>query len=420
MPVTILRQADDENMDDEHVDVHVPIMLPHEVLGALCRAGPETRDHSLGDTARVREFWQLMQPVSYLHDHPVAQHPECHDTIPLGCFSDGVQFSKQESALTMLWSSILAPAHRIQENRFMITTVPVGNLLPGSLRQLLTTIAWSFAACFDGRYPRRDERFQEFPAGTKRAELAGKEIGLRAIVFDHRGDWAQQASWWGLPLWNQSPMCLRCTATQTGMSSWAHFGPGAQWRLQELSTAAYLGGVLPRVLNPLARLPGFHAASIKFDEMHTIKMGIGRSVVACTLLDLLERGRWGNGVGLDIGLAQAWASFRRFLRRHGLYSNQRRFTRARLGVAAFEYPEAATKAWNCRLLTSWLAAEVVAWQSPADPARRDHIAMVTACAWSLNEMFLLQEEARHVFTHDQAARYLARGALLHAEKKSLL
>jgi hypothetical protein len=200
------------------------------------------------------------------------------------------------------------------------------------------------------------------------------------------------------------------------MSSWAHFGPGAQWRQQELSTAAYLGGVLPRVLNPLARLPGFHAASIKFDEMHTIKMGIGRSVVACTLLDLLERGRWGNGVGLDIGLAQAWASFRRFLRRHGLYSNQRRFTRARLGVAAFEYPEAATKAWNCRLLTSWLAAEVVAWQSPADPARRDHIAMVTACAWSLNEMFLLQEEARHVFTHDQAARYLARGALLHAEK----
>ena len=147
MPVTILRQADDENMHDEHVDVDIPIMLPHEVLGALCRAGPETRDNSLGDAARVREFWQHMQPVSYLQGHPVAQNPELHDTIPLGCFSDGVQFSKQDSALTMLWSSILAPSHRIQENRFMVTTVPVGNLLPGSLRQLLTTVAQSFAAC---------------------------------------------------------------------------------------------------------------------------------------------------------------------------------------------------------------------------------------------------------------------------------
>ena len=204
-----------------------------------------------------------------------------HDTIPLGCFSDGVQFNKQDSALTMLWSSI-APAHHIQDNRFLFTTVTVAHLLPGSLRQLLRTVAWSFAACFDGCDPRLDENMQEFLAGSKRAQLAGQEIGVRAIVLDHRGDWAQQASWWGLPMWNQSPMCLRCMATQQGDTSWAHYGPNAGWRKLELTTETCIGGITPGTLNPLARLPGFHAASIKFDEMHSLKMGIGRSATACT------------------------------------------------------------------------------------------------------------------------------------------
>jgi len=342
------------------------------------------------------------------------------EVVPVGFFGDGVGFSKNESAMSLSWNSIISEAHNVLDSRFLIGVLPTSLLLPGTIRQILQVVAWSFAVMFSGKHPETDERLRPWPEGSPQQVVAGTPLGSRAALVDCRGDWSFQSAFWGLPYWNQDPCCLRCLARQSGPLTWANCGPTAPWRRAPLTTAVFLGHFRPGTMNPLALVPSFHIEAIKFDETHAVKLGVARIISASALLDLCDRGHFG-GRPLANQLSAAWNSFKQWLRRGYLHSNLRRFTASRLNHSTTEYPELAAKAWNCRLVVGWLASQACA---AADAPQSEHNRMVALAVYGLNDMFCTMEGAKRFFDQAQADRFCNNcddvlGALTWLAKESL-
>jgi len=379
----------------QHEVVPVPIALPHEVFAALRDAGVDRWKHSMTPSiAFTTDFWRRMATVSYMADHPIVKDGGAWPTtIPVGVWGDGAQFNRSDSATVLSWNSLLAPAHHVLDNRFLIGVVPTANLLPGSLRQILAAVSWSLAVMWSGQYPSTDHLMRPWPPTSIRAKLAGKLFGARASVIDFRGDWSWQSGFWGLPYWHQDPMCLHCLATQNGDRSWSNFSAQAPWRYARISTHAFLNNFRPGTINPLAFLPGFDIRFIRFNEMHTVKLGLARLTAASALLDLCQRGVFGPGA-LPVMLAHATRRFKRWCRSNHLYSNLRRFTKSRLGYSTVDYPELGSKAWNTRIVISWLAAEAC---GANDAAATEHTRQVAVVLHAMHRMFQAMESSGRFF-----------------------
>ena len=101
-----------------------PVIMPHELLGALQKENPKLWEEAIiGADQQCSDFWS-----EAAHDPDVKNHPGLqskHDrskTIPLGFHGDGAAFSKHDSLLTIAWNSLLGSGQTLKK-RFVFTTL---------------------------------------------------------------------------------------------------------------------------------------------------------------------------------------------------------------------------------------------------------------------------------------------------------
>lgn len=381
-------------------DVHIPIILPHELLVAL-RHSP-CWDRVVAPGAFPQPFWERVAKHE-MQDHFVVRDSSLWDTLPFSFHGDSARFTKNDSLLCLSISSLLGgPSRDSMQTRHLLAAVPTKLLLHGSIQQFTLPLAWSFASLADGKFPSRDHLGNPFPPGSRHAMLAGQPLGLRAVVTDWKGDWQFQSAFWGLPQWNSKDGC--CWSCQATPQDWHNFAPDVAWRSQlPQTTTAFLQGCASP--NPLCYLPDWSLSCVRWDEMHTLKLGLCRWTIPPSILTLLEEGLvpGASGATLEGGLRFAWRSFKQWCRENGLDSNCRRFSSKKLGLSTVEYAESATPAWATRLIIGWLASVFAGAPPEGQPER---FLVLKRHLWSLNELFRTMEECKSLhFTPQQTTRF---------------
>jgi hypothetical protein len=159
----------------------------------------------------------------------------------------------------------------------------------------------------------------------------------------------------------------------------------------------------------LARLPGWQLAMVRVDPMHTINMGVARWSVASALVELMDRSQFDDRrSSRERHLQWAYRDFLMFCLRTGWRANVDVFTPARIGIKkAKEFPEASYKAYNTRVLVSWLAHVA---NTAADAEASDHHRALALHLWALDELFKSMEDcAERYFTAAEAERFIHAG-----------
>ena len=370
----------------------VPLLLPHEMFSFLMQ---DVRLARACVGADPSSFWARMAALPHMEGHPIASNPSKWATcLPLGFHGDAAKFSATDSALALSWNGLLAESRSSLSTRHLIAVVPTAFLIDVSKWELCKVITWSLAAIMDGRHPVCDHKGQPWTHAARR-ERAGQPLAEQwsGATVDFRGDWGHQQTFWRLPSPTGKKMCWLCEATKTGQTSWLFCGPNAQWRQRPRDTEWYLGRRRNLGINPLALLPGWRVQFIRMDEMHAVKAGIARWAFAGALLDMAWNGAFGPPP-LDDQLQKAWVQFRAWRRRHRIQANPRKFTPDRLGVGRGEFAESASKAFNTRVLVSWLSECFQSWALATVSDRARVTAMVLH---SLNDMFHLMERCTGLF-----------------------
>ena len=92
-------------------------------------------------------------------------------------------------------------------------------------------------AMMSGVRPSRRHDGAEFQAGgldLRRAQLAGKRLGMKACILQIRGDWCHYKCALGLQGWQtaaaESRMCFRCGARNGGAADFRDCSTSAGWR----------------------------------------------------------------------------------------------------------------------------------------------------------------------------------------------
>lgn len=369
----------------------VPMILPHELFGALHEAGEQRWSRSVaGDPGAVDSFWEHTTKYSKW----ASQNWSYEKTIPLGIYGDSARVTTYDSLLVMTWNSVLTSKVTAEESRFVITALPTPYLLETSVDELCKVISWSFAVLADGIWPQANHLNQLWPPGSRRSFLGGTPLaaGFKGLLIEARGDWEWFSKCFHVPAASsQKQPCWRCGCSIAGRLAWTNLGPDAAWRSQPPA---------PLVKeSPLSRLPLFHRDMIRIDTMHTCNLGVCAWVGAGALLWLCGSGHFGHEK-LANQLATAWLSFRQWLHEHGLQSSQRPFTGRWLGLHVQDFAEMHVKAWNCRLIINWMDCEYRKACVNDEEGRLNAVLL-----WCCNEAFHLCEASGRVLSHAAADRY---------------
>jgi hypothetical protein len=156
-------------------------------------------------------------------------------------------------------------------------------------------------------------------------------------------------------------------------------------------------------------MAGWKLQFIKWDECHILKLGICRWAVAAGILDLAERGLFGQGRQED-RLAVAWAQFKMWARCRRIQCNARKFTPARLGIGSGDFLEMSSKAFNTRVFVHWLADVT---RSAPDVDRTDHNKVLAVLFDNMARMFSIMEQSKSLFfTQSEATSFITSGNIV--------
>lgn len=393
-------------MDEEGLagtaEATLPLILPHELLGALFRQGSDVwRRSVLGAPGSLEAFWQhALAHYSWTQDHPLHEHFATATCIPIAVYGDGARVTKEDSLLAITWNSVISKG---MESKMLICACPMTWLLETSVDDIMQVVAWSLACMSDGVYPATDHHGEPWGPGSERFFRKGMPIapGYRCVLAELRGDWEWLAKALHVPSASNTQPCLRCLCTQSGPLTWTNVSEDAPWRATVRSTADFLTS---QRRSPLTHLP-FSTDMVRFDVMHTVCLGVCLWVNAAALLFLCRAGVFEGG-SLSKQLKQAWLSFKSWLHDNELESSQRVWTPRRLLVhnGWKEYAEVQAKAWNSRLTTNWLDQVARRLILEPDDVRGQ---LVLALIWSLNQSFHISEAAPRFFSQGEANDYAA-------------
>ena len=218
----------------QHLDF--PVNLPHEEFAACFADRPEELKidvDSLEPGDLPDRFYQ----------HPVYDRHGAK-TCPLGLFSDGVPYTKQESMIAFYWSSLLAP------RRHLICAIRKSDLCRCGCKGLCTLgavqriIAWSFSVIQSGKWPEFDHMGRSLLLNGEeaRAAKAGQDLadGHCGALVEMRADLEEYCASMGFKRWSvkQNP-CWCCTTKLAEFYDFPAFVEGSPWNLHARTAGTY-------------------------------------------------------------------------------------------------------------------------------------------------------------------------------------
>jgi hypothetical protein len=260
----------------------LPFLLPHEVIPAiLAKASQEQKDKWLMHPTRNSEVQAFCLKYN--------QSPQT--TYPIGLHGDGVPFKAkmQDSIEQYSWTFCSDPG----SPRNLFTAVPKSFCSGRDTHEdILKIFTQSMVILSQRNYPsvRLDGQAWIRPEDNLRAKLQGDKLGCGACLIELRGDWAYYNQVFGFPSWASHRICWTCTASKTGETSFKDTGPCALWRIQRLSSAAFLqqqaqNGIQQSII---FTAPGCTVDCVRIDWLHCMDLGVTQTVLGNALWEIQE------------------------------------------------------------------------------------------------------------------------------------
>lgn len=375
-----------------------PLLLPHEVVGAMYRDGPATFSSFMlgkGGVNAAEEHWRHMRQFAEYGQHPVATALNTEVVLPLGFYGDAAKIMEDRKMLAVSFNSIMARGPTF-ESRVIVSVIDMTTCVGSGLRSptlepIWKTLAWSFRQLAANQYPSCDADGQ--PLTGHRATLANQPIapGYAMPLLEFRGDWEFHAMFWEMNhYYNTRQLCHQCTATNRNYQNYDQQSPPR-------TTGAFMVHG-KRCGHPFFSVP-FSLKYLRTCSMHCLNLGIGRELNGALLAELIKEGWFGNpALDVDARLKVATSDYRSWCRQNRVrWQRQPPFSAKQLWGKKRKRPILLSKAWNSRLVTAWLADTCHAVAATDTSGRA---ALRAQCAMCFAQLYDLPERHQRVWPQD--------------------
>ena len=407
----------DSLVSPELQEVELPMLLPHEVLHHVFKAGSVQWQRSfLGDsTVQSRQaFWEHIRSVDMFEDLPIYQHIEAerlHTALPLTVHTDGVEvFTNIEYNS---WSlSCPFSIGDIMDKHMLLLVVPEAGMKTvharrGVHKQVAEVLKWSFRARMHGIMPSVGPEGKTLTG--RRGELALHPLcgGFRGVYFNWNAD--AKARWQCHNFSRNYMSNLVCDHCYAGKGSkhvskhlyHGNYSPDAYWRRTLVSQNDYMAS--EPLVSYYSCIEGWRLSLVGMDFMHTMYLGIGRSFAASLLHDMRDLNLLPDGLHLEAQLALFNKDFVAWCHDHGLSKPRRLFTPANAGfdTEPHKTPEISTafKAHTVKVVLYFLAAYL---SRSCNLPLSTHITFLVTASVSLAKCIKTLDSAQLILTQEQA------------------
>ena len=255
-------------------DAFFPILLPHQWVATLQRAGKE---EVLG-TSQVHEFWACQTLANPRLKKSQEYLESCGDwkadgPLPFSFHGDAAPHTEIDGLMVLSMRSICSklPVHLSQ---LLLLVAPKSIITPEMWTAIWDVLAWSFEALAQGKMPGQDMR--GLPLQEK-GELP------RGMVFAITGDLEFFYQEFKFPRPNTAKPCPWCKCNQSNIP-WNDFRSTAKWR-EKLNSPEELMAAFD---HKLFCISGVNPLAICLDTLHTLDLGVTCHIIGNVLWELLE------------------------------------------------------------------------------------------------------------------------------------
>ena len=270
------------NLQREVVSL-VPMMLPHELIGALVKFN--------GKAPLLQT--QGLSAESAKNLAAARQELQDPELMPLGLWCDGCPCNWDRTKSVEVWSLNIPGISEWQALRLpLVTLFKQFVITENTFDDVLTVLAWSMQHLALGVYPLH--RHDGTPFGqkdAKRKRQASSAIGVTAAVVELRGDWKMLKEVFRLPGWSsKTGCCWRCTATPDDIRK---CGSEAHWRQESQRLSHW--GLLERMhlngksISPIFSFPAFRTSCFLIDWLHAVDLGVCADFLGNLLFVLVSK-----------------------------------------------------------------------------------------------------------------------------------
>ena len=343
------------------------VLLSHEIASKVWSHNEDTFDEVFG-TDKVTEFWKR-----HLDCHPeFRSHPAYNEVvrepqywIPCKMFEDAGGVGKNRGMQVAEWSPLLS-CMPTMDSRFPMYVLEA-RLSLGDIttKAMIEALVWSWHVCLTGVWPERDAAGSVLKG--QRGQYAKQPLcgPYKLILIFVTMDWKASVGAFNLK-WHYGTapsMCHLCDAEVDGVKSYAQFHRRHDFWNPRCSVE-YLASSCGQ-MSPWSGLPGFGLPAIVAELMHNNPLGVCLYAGGSILLELCEAGHFGHygyisqwKERLDLQLACAYKSFKRFRRRNGIVCKTKKFNVNRLTMRVRDdCPVLKCKASPAMHVVDWLAHE---------------------------------------------------------------
>jgi hypothetical protein len=333
-------------------------MLPHECLANMAL---ESNISSLCDSSQL-------DPEDKAHLKDWQSKLLSDSVVPVGLWIDGTpcNFDRSESLESVCWN---LPGNASQKSmRVPITAVTKRHLLKEeSFDEILAVVAWSFQCLADGVYPTcRHDGTQFNTTDAKRKLKQGKDLGVRALLMQARGDWKMYKETFRLPGWQgNGHCCYRCTVDKANIMNASSTAP---WRKQRLSHAEMMRRILAKGCSvcPIFDAPGFTLDRVKIDWLHVADLGVAPDLLGNVIWHLIQAKKV-PGKNYDERISYVYQDMQKFYASAGVDSQLPKLTKDMVWKDGGSGPKLRAKAAEARALVPWAAKICSELLNPASP-----------------------------------------------------
>ena len=253
--------------------VAFPLVLPHELFAFIISRG---KAEELLAASHAAKYWSPCRQ----HNCPWGNNEYVNSIsstcIPVGLHGDEVRYTTGGRKLTgTTWNSVVGGDGDTKSERFVIFGIPCYRVIKHvTLSTIWAVLKWSFAAMASGSFPTLDHEGR--PLSGRRAQVAGRPLGLSASLVEFRADWQWHAQAFAFTrYWGSRRCCVFCDAE---VSTYTDFSAAAPWRatLKRDVNDFWQDCVLHNARAMVLECQNFHHFMLKICALHTINLGFAQ------------------------------------------------------------------------------------------------------------------------------------------------
>lgn len=268
------------------------IVLPTDWFASMDDSGFASK--LLGDIDACGHFWDKILPDDpKFNNNPYFDDPSSkHGCVPLFLFGDGASHAEHDSVTAVSIKSLLVDS-AIADSMLLLAAVPKSATKqanePDSCtwHRIWQVLCWNFAFLAKGIHPTTDHQNNPWPAGSLRAQKAGKPLcpvsGIHAVIWVIGGDYEYMELEYGLKHHSSNTPCSWCNCNVSD-TPWNDFSIHALWKATVKSSDAFRAEPpLHQVLN----IPGVVFEMFALDVLHCLDLGVSSHVFGNLFNDII-------------------------------------------------------------------------------------------------------------------------------------